>query len=79
MVQRVPFDPTLPERADIEAFRRMSDDERFLAGPRLFDLACRIALDGIRHDYPGATREEHEHVLHERVELMRRMEGDVDE
>lgn len=79
MVKRVPYDPSLPERLDIEAFHRMSDDEKFLAGPQLFDLACRVALDGIRHDFPGATKEERQRMLHERVEMLRRMEGDVDE
>lgn len=79
MVKRVPYDPSLPDRQEIEAFHRMTDEERFLAGPRLFDLACRVALDGIRHDHPDATPEEHHRILRERVELLRQMEGDVDE
>lgn len=79
MIRRVPYDPSRPERQDIEAFARQSDEERFLEGSRLFDLACRIALDGIRHSFPDASDEEHDRMLRERVEMMRGLEGDVDE
>jgi hypothetical protein len=79
MAQRVPHDPSLPDPQDIDAFHRQSLTERFLEGPRLFDLACRIALDGIRHDFPRATEAERWQILRERVEQLRISEGDVDE
>jgi hypothetical protein len=79
MVKPVPYDPSMPDRHEVEAFGRMSDDEKFLAGPRLFDLACRIVLDGIRHENPRATQQDQHRMLRDRVELMRRQEGDVDE
>lgn len=79
MEQRVPYDPSMPDAREIEAFHRLSLTERFLEGPRLFDLACRIALDGIRHDFPRATDQERQQMLRERVEQLRSLEGDVDE
>jgi hypothetical protein len=54
--------------------RRMSPEEKFLAGPRLFDMACRIARDGIRDQNPGATNEQVEEILLQRLALRRRLE-----
>jgi hypothetical protein len=61
-------------RDKVRASRNMSDEERFLAGPRLFDYACRIALDGIRCQFPDATEEEARQILRQRLELARRLE-----
>ena len=33
---------------DVLAARRMTPDEKLLAGPQLFDFPCRIALDGVQ-------------------------------
>jgi len=33
--------------------RGMAPEEKFPAGPRLFDDACRVTLDGIRNQFPG--------------------------
>jgi hypothetical protein len=54
--------------------RRMPPEEKLLAGARLFDLACRIALDGIRHQYPQATEHRVREILAQRLELRRRLE-----
>ncbi len=37
--------------------RRTPPAEKFLDGFRLFDLGCRIALDGIRYDHPVADEQ----------------------
>ena len=61
-------------RDKLRAARRMSEEDRFLAGPRLFDYACRIALDGIRSQYPDATEQEVREILRQRLKLARRLE-----
>jgi hypothetical protein len=48
--------------------------EKLLAGPRLFDYACRIVRDGIRAQHPGADAAEVTRILHERLALQRRLE-----
>lgn len=35
----------------------MSPAEKLLEGPRLFDRACRLMADGIRHRHPGLDDE----------------------
>jgi hypothetical protein len=54
--------------------RRMSPEEKILAGPQLFDYACRIARDGIRDQNPGATDEQVETILLQRLALRQRLE-----
>ena len=39
-------------REEVTRARAMSPDETVLEGPRLFDRACRVMADGIRHQYP---------------------------
>ena len=41
---------------------------------QLFEFACRIAADGIRDQYPGASEEEIAQRLAARLELQRRLE-----
>ena len=40
-----------------------------------FDFACRIALDGIRNQFPDADERRIRQILAERVELGRRLEN----
>jgi hypothetical protein len=54
--------------------RRMSPEEKILAGPQLFDYACRITRDGIRDQNPGATDEQVETILLQRLALRQRLE-----
>jgi hypothetical protein len=61
-------------RDKIRSTRGMSDEERFLAGPRLFDYACRIALDGVRTQFPDANEREVREILRRRLEMVRRLE-----
>lgn len=37
---------------EIARARAMTPEEKLLEGPRLFDRACRVMADGIRHRHP---------------------------
>lgn len=58
----------------IRRARAASFEEKFLAGPQLFDFACRIMCDGIRMQNPGISEDEVQRILGERLELQRRLE-----
>ena len=53
--------------------RRTPPEEKILAGPRLFDYACRITKDGIRSQHPDASEQEVEQILLQRLALRRRL------
>ncbi len=55
--------------------RRMSPEEKLLAGPRLFDSMCAIMRDGIRDERPDADEAEVERILRQRLALQRKLEG----
>jgi hypothetical protein len=54
--------------------RQMSPEEKFLAGPRLFEWACRLMADGIRSEFPDADEQRVQEILHARLALLRRLE-----
>jgi hypothetical protein len=62
-------------RDEVLAARDMAPEEKLLAGPQLFDFACRIALDGIRHQFPDFDEQRIREILAERVEVGRRLEN----
>ncbi len=62
-------------RDEVVAARAMTPEEKLLAGPLLFDFACRIALDGIRKQFPEVDEHRIRQILAERVELGRRLEN----
>ena len=37
---------------EVQRARAMRADEKLLEGPRLFDRACRLMADGVRHRHP---------------------------
>ena len=39
-------------REEIARARVMKPEEKLLEGPRLFERACRVMADGIRHQHP---------------------------
>jgi hypothetical protein len=49
-------------------------DQKFLAGAELFEYACRVTCDGIRHQNPGIDEEHVQRILRERRALARRLE-----
>ena len=62
-------------RERVERARRMTEEQKLLAGPQLFDFACRFTCAGIRHQFPGATEEDVRRILRERLEIGRRLEN----
>ncbi len=62
-------------RDEVLAARAMTPEEKLLAGSQLFDFACRIALDGIRNQFPDVDDHRLRQILAERVELGRRLES----
>ena len=62
MALRLTMEPTreLVERLSAEEITRaraMTPEEKLLEGPRLFERACRVRADGIRHRHPGLDEE----------------------
>jgi hypothetical protein len=39
-------------REEVARAQTMSPGEKLLEGPRLFDRACRVMADGVRHRHP---------------------------
>jgi hypothetical protein len=39
-------------REEVARARAMSPEHKLLEGPRLFERACRVMRDGIRHQHP---------------------------
>ncbi|HLJ10379.1 MAG TPA: hypothetical protein VKU82_04285 [Planctomycetaceae bacterium] len=54
--------------------RRQAPDEKFFAGPRLFERACRLMIAGIRDQFPEADDAQVSAILNERLQLLRRLE-----
>jgi hypothetical protein len=66
-----------PEAAlqrQIEGYRKMTGEQRLKIALGLHELACNIARDGIRHQFPDASDEEVEQHLRRRIELSREIE-----
>ena len=59
----------------VEQARRMSDEEKLMAGPRLFDRVCRVMVDGIRDQFPDATEEQVQQILRDRLAIAKRLES----
>lgn len=62
-------------RDRVQRARAMDPAEKLLAGPRLFDRACRIMADGIRAQFLGVSEEEVQRILDERLAIVRRVEN----
>jgi hypothetical protein len=63
-----------PERAfqeQIQAYRRMTGEQRLSIALRLHELSCDLAREGIRHQHPNADRAEVERLLRQRLQLAR--------
>lgn len=61
-------------REEVERARAMSPEDKLLEGPRLFDRACRIMADGIRHREPHLDEAGVQARVAELLELQRRSE-----
>lgn len=61
--------PDDAQQMQIEAYRRMTGDERLRIGLELSDLACEVARCGIRSQRPEFTTEQIVEELRRRVRL----------
>lgn len=61
-------------REEVLRARSMSMTDKFFAGTRLFELACRFTVAGIRNDHPEADERRVQELLWQRLELARRLE-----
>jgi hypothetical protein len=61
--------PTQARQMQIEAYRRMTGEERLAIALRLHDLACDVSRAGIRSQFPNATDEQVERELRRRIQL----------
>ena len=49
-------------------------EQKLVAGAELFEFACRLACDGIRHQNPGIDESRVQQILSDRLALARRLE-----
>jgi hypothetical protein len=61
-------------REEVARARAMSPEDKLLEGPRLFERACRVMRDGIRHQHPDLDDEGVLAVLRERLDLASALE-----
>jgi Rv0078B-related antitoxin len=61
--------PEAASQIQIERYRKMTGEERLLIALRLHELSCEVAREGIRSQFPGASKEEVERKLAERIRL----------
>jgi len=57
-------------REKVSRARMMSPKEKLLAGPELFDFACKWARAGIRQSHPGADEQQVLQLLKNRIKLL---------
>jgi hypothetical protein len=60
---------------EVTRARAMSPGDKLLEGPRLFDRACRVMLDGIRHQHPELDDAAVRALLAARLSRLRALEG----
>jgi hypothetical protein len=60
---------------EVRRARAMPPEKKLLVGAELFDLACRVTMDGIRHQFPDADEQRVKEILAQRLALARRLEG----
>ena len=56
-------------REEVLEARKMSPEDKFLAGEELFEYACSITLEGIRNQHPEFTEPERRQELERRLKL----------
>ena len=61
--------PDAALEAQIEIYRRMTGEQRLEIALRLHELSCNVAREGIRAQFPGASEQEVEQRLKERLRL----------
>ncbi|MDP4790773.1 MAG: hypothetical protein NWR99_02740, partial [Verrucomicrobiales bacterium] len=61
--------------AKIRQARAMSPEEKFLAGPRLFQGVCERMKEGLRDENPGCDEETIHSLLRKRFQILRKLEA----
>ena len=61
-------------REEIARARAMSPEDKLLEGPRLFDRACRVMGEGIRHQHPDLDEAGVLALLRERLDRVAALE-----
>ena len=61
-------------RDRVRRARAMTAEEKFVAGPDLFEYACEITLAGIREQHPHSDETEVRRILADRLALRRKLE-----
>lgn len=61
-------------REEIARARSMRPEDKLLEGPRLFERACRVMADGIRHEHPELDQEGVRTLLEGRLARLRAIE-----
>lgn len=56
-------------RDEVARARAMRPEDKLLEGPRLFDRACRVIADGIRHQHPDLDEAAVQQLVRDRVAL----------
>ena len=62
-------------RQKIRQARSMTPEQRVLEGLRHSEASLEAMADGVRHQFPGATEDEVQRILRERIEKLRRLKG----
>lgn len=62
-------------REEIARARAMAPEDKLLEGPRLFERACRVMRDGIRHQYPDLDDEGVQALLRTRLDRVSSLES----
>ncbi len=74
MVSNEPIRDVLLEEK-LQRAKMMPGEEKLLAGARLFDLSCRIMMDGLRNQYPQESESELQARLDRQLRQIREMEN----
>lgn len=62
-------------RQKIRQARSMTPEQRVFEGLRHSEASLEAMADGVRHQFPGATEDDVQRILHERIEKLRRLKG----
>ncbi len=63
------MDPSTATKLQLEAYQKMSGEERLQIALNLHELSCEISRESIRATSPDATSEEVEAQLRQRIRL----------
>jgi hypothetical protein len=64
-------------RDKVRQARQMSVEQKILAGPQLFEMSCRIVMEGIRDDFPSADEARVREIFEEHMRILRRLRDDA--